>query len=188
MKAAKKRFTHYGYGKTTMAELACDCDMSPGNLYRYFSGKIRIAEALAIDVHKEIMTALRETISKPGLTHAEKIHRFLHEQLVNTYRRIEAHPHFFEMAQDIKSKNVELINQEMREVRDLLKEILASGKDDGELIIEDPDFAAEMIQSATIKFCYPQLISRLSLEKLERELKGVTALILRGLGVKETKL
>ena len=33
--AAKKRFTHFGYGKTTMAEVAADCDMSPGNLYRF---------------------------------------------------------------------------------------------------------------------------------------------------------
>jgi hypothetical protein len=44
--AAKRRFMHYGYSKTTMAELAVDCDMSPGNLYRYFAGKLDIAEAI----------------------------------------------------------------------------------------------------------------------------------------------
>ena len=36
--AAKKRFSHFGYAKTTMAEVAADCDMSPGNLYRFFPG------------------------------------------------------------------------------------------------------------------------------------------------------
>ena len=41
--AAKRRFTHYGYTKTTMAELAVDCDMSPGNLYRYFAGKLDLS-------------------------------------------------------------------------------------------------------------------------------------------------
>ena len=44
--AAKRRFMHYGYTKTTMAELASDCEMSPGNLYRYFPGKLDIAEAI----------------------------------------------------------------------------------------------------------------------------------------------
>ena len=38
--AAKKRFSHFGYAKTTMAEVATDCAMSPGNLYRFFPGKL----------------------------------------------------------------------------------------------------------------------------------------------------
>jgi len=29
--AAKKRFSHFGYAKTTMAEVAADCAMSPRN-------------------------------------------------------------------------------------------------------------------------------------------------------------
>ncbi|GAV21360.1 bacterial regulatory proteins, TetR family [Mariprofundus micogutta] len=33
--AARQRFSHYGYGKTTMAEIASDCQMSVGNLYRF---------------------------------------------------------------------------------------------------------------------------------------------------------
>ena len=33
---AFSRFGRYGFGKTTMAEIAKDCEMSPGNLYRYF--------------------------------------------------------------------------------------------------------------------------------------------------------
>ena len=46
IEAARERFTHYGYGKTTMAELARDCDMSSGNLYRFFPGKLDIAEEI----------------------------------------------------------------------------------------------------------------------------------------------
>ena len=29
--AASRRFLHYGYGKTTMSEIAKDCNMSTGN-------------------------------------------------------------------------------------------------------------------------------------------------------------
>ena len=44
--AAMDRIKHYGYGKTTMAEIARDCDMSAGNIYRFFASKIDIAEAI----------------------------------------------------------------------------------------------------------------------------------------------
>ena len=47
--AAKCRFSHFGYGKTTMAEVAGDCAMSPGNLYRFFPGKLRVARMMLIE-------------------------------------------------------------------------------------------------------------------------------------------
>src|SRR5262245_55032028 len=45
--AATERIKHYGYNKTTMAEIAADCRMSPGNIYRFFEAKIDIAEAMS---------------------------------------------------------------------------------------------------------------------------------------------
>ena len=38
-----------------------------------------------------------------------------------------------------------------------------------------------MIQAATMKFRYPQLWSKLTLPKLERELEGVIQLLINGL-------
>ena len=51
----------------------------------------------------------------------------------------------------------------------------------GEFHAEDKNFTAEMIQSATMKFRYPQLWSKLTLPKLERELEGVLNLLIYGL-------
>ena len=42
IEAANARFKHYGYGKTTMAEIAADSGMSAANLYRYFKNKQEI--------------------------------------------------------------------------------------------------------------------------------------------------
>ena len=60
-------------------------------------------------------------------------------------------------------------------------EIIANGRELGEFATSDVAFTAEMIQSATMKFSYPQLWSRLTLENLERELAGVFDLVLGGL-------
>ncbi|HBA42012.1 MAG TPA: TetR/AcrR family transcriptional regulator, partial [Alphaproteobacteria bacterium] len=51
--AARRRIGRYGYCKTTMAELAADCGMSPGNLYRYFPGKLDIAAEIARNAFDE---------------------------------------------------------------------------------------------------------------------------------------
>ena len=60
VEAAKKRFSHFGYAKTTMAEVATDCAMSPGNLYRFFPGKLDIAEFIATEDYQKHLDQLAE--------------------------------------------------------------------------------------------------------------------------------
>ena len=63
LQAAMDRIKHYGYAKTTMAEIARDCDMSAGNIYRFFASKIDIAEAMARKLntlHWPVVKALRQ--------------------------------------------------------------------------------------------------------------------------------
>jgi AcrR family transcriptional regulator len=67
LEAAKKRFLHYGYAKTTMAEIAGDCNMSPGNLYRYFPGKLDIAEAISQEAGEKTLAMLRDVVKQPGV-------------------------------------------------------------------------------------------------------------------------
>ncbi|MEZ5914966.1 MAG: TetR family transcriptional regulator [Parvularculaceae bacterium] len=39
--AASRRFLHYGYGKTTMSEIAGDCNMSTGNIAIFRQARYR---------------------------------------------------------------------------------------------------------------------------------------------------
>ena len=66
VEAAKKRFSHFGYAKTTMAEVASDCAMSPGNLYRFFPGKLDIAEAIATEDYSKHLVHMRKLAVQPG--------------------------------------------------------------------------------------------------------------------------
>ena len=60
--AAEERFVRYGFGKTTMAEIAADCGMSAGNLYRFFDNKGDIATASA----SQWLAALEARLSTIG--------------------------------------------------------------------------------------------------------------------------
>ena len=184
LEAATKRFKHYGYAKTSMAEIAADLQMSPGNLYRYFPGKIDIALAIADHGVEKQMAQLREAIDTPGAPVILRLRNFFHTDMVCTYEMIEKDPRTFELAQIIKTERPAWINERLAQEREIINGLLAEGVAAGEFDIDDIPYASEMLQSALMKFRYPQLWSNLKLPALEREFDGVCRLLLVGLAGK----
>ncbi|MBU6297419.1 MAG: TetR/AcrR family transcriptional regulator [Alphaproteobacteria bacterium] len=181
IEAAKKRFSHFGYAKTTMAEVAADCSMSPGNLYRFFPGKLDIAEAIASAAHEEHLKELRKLIQAPGKSGRDRLRDFFFEELRHTYHMLEKNPRIHEMASVIACERPQYSNWMLANERKILVEIFDEAERRGEFRTHDKEFTAEMFQSATMKFHYPQLWSKLTLPKLERELDGVLKLLVDGL-------
>lgn len=180
--AAKCRFSHFGYGKTTMAEVAGDCEMSPGNLYRFFPGKLDIAEAIATEDYEKHLAHLRKLALAPGRNARERLHDLLFEELRRTYHKLEKDPRALEMAQVIAHQRPQFANWMLANERKILVELMEEAEKRGEFLPPgDKEEIAEMIQSATMKFRYPQLWSKLTLPKLERELEGVLRLLVNGL-------
>ena len=54
---AERLFRHYGYSKTTMADIADGCDMSAANLYRFFPSKLALVEAICSRIISRIRKA-----------------------------------------------------------------------------------------------------------------------------------
>jgi AcrR family transcriptional regulator len=181
IEAAKKRFSHFGYGKTTMAEIAADCSMSPGNLYRFFPGKLDIAEAIASENYEKHLVAMRKLAVAPGRNAHQRLHDVLFEELRSTYHKLEKDPRALEMANVIAHERPEFANWMLANERKILIELLDEAERRNEFIPENKEETAEMIQSATMKFRYPQLWTRLTLPKLERELEGVLKLMVEGI-------
>lgn len=188
VQAAKKRFSHFGYAKTTMAEVATDCAMSPGNLYRFYPGKLDIAEAIATEDYSKHLEHMRKLAVAPGKDARERLHDLLFEELRRTYTKLEKDPRAYEMALVISRERPEYANWMLREERKVLVELLDEAERRGEFKIDDKEMVAEMVQSATMKFRYPQLWSKLTLPKLERELEGVLKLLVCGLCPKSVAL
>src|ERR1700759_1674121 len=182
VEAAKKRFSHFGYAKTTMAEVAADCSMSPGNLYRFFPGKLDIAEAIASMDYEVHLAQARKIALAPGKSAPERLRDLLFAELRRTYHKLEKDPRVLEMATQIGHERPQFINWMLANERKIIVELMAEAERRGEFVPPgDKEEIAEMIQSATMKFRYPQLWSKLTLPKLERELDGVLRLLIEGL-------
>ncbi len=163
-----------------MAEVASDCCMSPGNLYRFFPGKLDIAEAIATADYERHLAAIRKLAIAPGKSTRERLHDLLFEELRRTYNKLEKDPRAYEMASVIAHERPEFANWMLANERKILVELLEEAERRGEASFDDKEHVAEMIQSATMKFRYPQLWSKLTLPKLERELEGVLGLLING--------
>lgn len=181
IEAAERRFKHYGYAKTSMADIASDLNMSPGNLYRFFPGKIDIALAIAATSLTHEFENLRKVAEDTSIPPVQRLRDLFHLDMIQTYTHFAAEPRVFEIAQIIKTERPEWINAWLRRQRELIDKILAEGVARGDFDLPDVNFTAEMLQTALMKFRYPQLWSNLPLPALEREFEGVCRLLLVGL-------
>jgi AcrR family transcriptional regulator len=184
--AARKRFSHFGYAKTTMAEVAADCGMSPGNLYRFFPGKLDIAEAIASAEYQLHLEDMRKLLVAPRKSAGERLRDYFFKEMRHTYQMLEENPRIQEIAGVIAGERPQYANWMRASARKLLVELFDEAERNGEFRPSDKDYTAEMIQAATMKFRYPQLWSKLTLPKLERELDGVLKLLINGLCPQKT--
>lgn len=180
--AATQRIKHYGYAKTTMAEIAGDCGMSAANIYRFFESKIDIAEAMARQHHAEQHARLSAIARRRHEPADQRLRELLFQRMRENYALVEAHAKILEVAEVLHAERPLHANEQFALERVYLKQILSDGVEDGLFVARDNmEFVAEMIQSSTVKFSFPQLFSRLDLPRLERELSGVVALLLDAL-------
>jgi AcrR family transcriptional regulator len=171
---------HYGYGKTTMAEIAADCGMSPGNIYRFFEAKIDIAEAMARKYYAQAQAELSALARRKDKPADERLRDVFFERLRESYKAISESEKILELAEVLSRERPVFSNQNLAAERVFLAALIAEGQEAGLFGPGEPEFIAEMMQSATVKFVMPQLLSQLTLAKLERELAGVLDLLLRG--------
>ncbi|MFZ2028808.1 MAG: TetR/AcrR family transcriptional regulator [Vitreimonas sp.] len=182
--AAMNRIKHYGYSKTTMAEIASDCGMSPGNIYRFFEAKIDIAEGMARAFYAEEHAMMSQIARRKDWPTDKRLHEMLLRRMRENYQKFEDNAKILEVAEVLSNERPLFMNELMALERVVLAALIDEGVGAGLFSPTDANFTAEMIQAATVKFGIPQLFSHLTLPKLEREFEGVMKLVLNGLYVK----
>ena len=181
MAAGRKRFSRYGYAKTTMAEVAVDCGMSAGNLYRFFPGKLDIAEAIAREDERVRLAVLERIAVTEGASARQRLFDFFFSELGSTFKTFEEDPEGVEIARILAQGRPQVQEERIVAERRLIAHILGEGIGSGEFAVQDCVYTAQIVHSATLKFRFSQRWTRAPLETLEHELDGVLNLIINGL-------
>ena len=178
LNAASRRFLHYGYGKTTMSEIAQDCNMSTGNLYRYFPSKLDIAESFVRALRREQVKKLRTVLDASGDTPAEKLRAFFLLKFKLAYDRFHDKPKAYELSSELMGSRPKVaIEWENAEGR-VLSEILLLGAADGSFVVGDTEKTTKILQDSAYRFTSPTVFHEGEFDELVLELHGVVDIIL----------
>jgi AcrR family transcriptional regulator len=165
LEKAIERFIRYGFGKTTMVEIAKDCGMSAGNLYRYFESKFDIGVGVAQGYISKAEQILKDVVQRPGLNPTQRLETFILEKLKFMYAHIVEQPNAQDLVNYILDERWDLVEQHRNVQNALMTEILSEGNRTGEFKVTD---AAHFFKNV-------------SLEELEQEAKAVVTLMIQGL-------
>ena len=124
--AAVERILHYGYSKTTMAEIARDCNMSAGNIYRFFASKLDIAEAIAQKFNEESYLTFSQIVARKD-TAANRLRELFHYDLARTYSAIEDEAKILEVAEVLSKERPVYMNDKLAQERVFLVRIMDEG-------------------------------------------------------------
>ena len=180
MDAAEQRFAGYGYNKTTMAEIAADCDMSVGNLYRHFKNK----EAIAVgNMHRLLESKLeagkRAAQSKGDACDA--LEAFLLARLRMAHKHYAGTRHLFDMMALVNTRHRDLLLEYEGRVIEAMSAIIERGMVQGRFHACDARQTAYDIHQATLRYNAPVNLKNNELPTLETDLLRLLQLLYKGL-------
>lgn len=185
LKAAAERILHYGYNKTTMSEIAADCGMSAGNIYRFYPSKIDIAEAMTRAFANNSRAIYEEIIRDAARSATRKMRDFFVARLERTFRVFQEHPKLMELSEIMVRERPEYLAEEAAQERKQIERILDEGRESGDFALPaDLNITADLVQCAMMKFRIPQLWTTEQLDALRPELDGVLSLVFTGLSAR----
>ena len=181
MDAAEERFAHFGYGKTTMAEIAQDCACSAANLYRYFESKQDIAAEVSRRCMQKRVQAMREVVRRPGVAASERLRAYVLETLTQSREYKDDRPKINELIALIMEQRVALVHEKMHAQQALITEILAYGNETGEFDVDDVLTTARSVYASLTLFEVPIFQPLFGEREFVDLANNVVDLLLRGL-------
>lgn len=181
VEAAHSRFSHYGYGKTTMAEIAKDVSMSAANLYRYFKNKQEIIAECASKCMCERVDRLRIAIRQPGMSAIEQLKTYVLTDLQISHEMAENDEKICELVNTITLERPDLVYKKIEAENTLIAEIISRGNETGEFDIDDISATAQTIHMSLIVFNVPIFMSLYSHEQFKEKAISIVELIIHGL-------
>jgi AcrR family transcriptional regulator len=183
LQAAWRLIRHYGYGKTTIADIAAEAGVGKGTVYLYFRSKEEIMLALVDLTGERISRDLERIAAGPGSAAARLQESLLHR--VMTIRDlVHRYPHGEDVISSIKPAIVGRIERHLRRQGEILEGLLREGIASGEMAVADPGAVAQLL-AGLFELLTPPYYRFPSRGGLERFARQLTELLLRGLATRD---
>lgn len=180
--ATQARFRHYGYNKTTVADIAADVGISPAYVYKFFASKLAICEAIVGEMVHRIAVALVEVtqINAPASERLRLLYKVILENSLALFFEERKLHDLIRVGMDARYQSVEALKLAMR---DAARAIVVAGRENGEFDARVPiGDVVDAIWISLVPFAHPAVLEHLQDNiDLDRHARHMADLVLRGI-------
>lgn len=180
VKAANEFFARYGYGKTTVADLAREIGFSKAYIYRFFESKQAIGEAICGSCLERLVNEARSAIIEGGSA-TDRFRRMFKSLTTLSVELFFQNRKVYEIAAYAAAEQWSCARAYRETLNAMLIEIIKAGRENGEFERKTPlDETCRAIYYAMMPFVDPLHLER-NLDLLPDAQTEVASLILRSL-------
>ena len=182
METAEALFRRLGFAKTAVADIAAELRMSPANVYRFFSSKNAIVEAICQRCLSEVEEKAWAVARSRGPA-AERMERLILEILAYHKENHLTEQRVNEMVLAAMEHSWDTIRAHKEVMRNVIEVILRDGIEAGEFEPVDPRETAGLIMRSLVPFSHPMLVGQCLQEghDLEAEARASVRFLLRAI-------
>ena len=187
LRHASELFTHYGFWKTNVGDIATRCGMSPGNLYRYYRNKQAIGLAVVEKFFEMSQTAMETGLILPTGTPESRIRMLIETGVGHLVNEMQQNPKIVELADFLCSdeEGIALLQRHIAWKRARMVRELGRGIEQRLFRDADPQETAATILMATKVFWMPSSLAQWrDKDTILPELREVLDLIFDGINRK----
>ncbi|MGC6389457.1 TetR/AcrR family transcriptional regulator [Ewingella sp. S1.OA.A_B6] len=179
--AAFDHFRHYGYAKTSVADLAKAIGVSSAYIYKFFESKQAIGEAVCSQRVGQIGFALRKIAdsNESATLRLRTIFKTLMSKSLDLFfedRKLH------DIAAAAAAQRWTSAQNHRAEVYSIIQQVIVDGRESGEFERKTPlDEVCLAITSAMTPFSHPLMLEQKTPEQLEERVVAITSLVLRSL-------
>ncbi len=178
---AERLFRHYGYSKTTVADMARELGMSPANVYRFFASKLEIVEAIATRLLDQRHAYNLEIVAAPGSA-CERLLRFFVDNYRLNLEAFVSDPKAYEIVQVAMTEQWQTITDHLGRMTDVIEMLIREGVERGEFTArKDLRRDAACARQAYVSLFHPTLLLQCSDDAERAGPEELGAFIIRAL-------
>jgi len=166
--ATERLIQQTGFQKTTVADIARKLQMSPANVYRFFSSRAEINVAVCRRLFLEIEAAVAKQIANSAETASWTLRNAILAVSRINGRRYLHDLKLHQLFETAHNENWPLVHEHFQRMDKLFKQVVAKGMSAGEFKRGDAQLAAILFRSICLKFCNPRRMAEEPVPAIEQ--------------------
>jgi AcrR family transcriptional regulator len=178
--AAEEHFSHYGYQKTTVSDLAKAIGFSKAYIYKFFDSKQAIGEAICTRCLDTIVSQAAASVAE-GRSATDKLRRLFKVVVDHSLTLFFEERRLHDIAAASSAEKWQSGRRYCQQVEDILAQIILEGRESGEFERKTPlDETARAIMNVMQPFMHPIMLE-FNLDLMPAGPNEAISLILRSL-------